>query len=87
MDTSNVALVVCLTLLIVVGINAALYVALRRGKETGQIELLRRAARRARQPWKYEDDALQELSRRVADLKREDQMQLDPADQADRKNG
>lgn len=68
MDISKVALVVCLTLFIVVGINAALYVSLRRGNEAGQIELFRRAAQRAREPWKDEDEALQELSRRVAGL-------------------
>ena len=70
MDLSKGVLVICLILLIVVGINAALYVTLRRGNEAGQIELFRRAAQRAREPWKEEDDALQELSRRVAGLKR-----------------
>jgi hypothetical protein len=69
MDFSQVALVICLTLIIVVGVNAALYVSLRRGNEAGQIELFRRAAQRAREPWKEEDEALQELSRRVALLK------------------
>jgi hypothetical protein len=70
MDFSKVFLVICLTLVIVVGVNAALYVSLRRGNEAGQIELFRRAAQRAREPWKEEDEALQELSRRVAGLNR-----------------
>ena len=69
MDYSQVVMVVCLTLVLVVGVNAALYVLFRRGNEAGQIELFRRAARRAREPWKEEDEALQELSRRVAGLK------------------
>ena len=70
MDLNGVPLVICLTVFIVIGVNAALLVALRRGNEAGQIELLKRAASRARQPWKHEDEALKELSKRVADLKR-----------------
>lgn len=69
MDTGNVPLVLCLTLVVVIGINAALYVSLRGGSTAGQIELFRRAAQRARQPWKDEEDALEELSKRVAILK------------------
>lgn len=69
MDTENVLLVVCLTLFLVIGINAALYVSLRGGGTQTQIDLFRRAAQRARQPWKEEDEALQELSERVAALK------------------
>lgn len=68
-DTENVLLVVCLTLFLVIGINAALYVSLRGGGTQTQIDLFRRAAQRARQPWKEEDEALQELSERVAALK------------------
>lgn len=75
MEMSKVALVVCLTLFIVVGINAALLVALRRGKEASQIDLLRRAAHRAQQPWAHEDEALKELSRRVSELKGESEPQ------------
>jgi hypothetical protein len=58
-----------LTLFLVVGLNAAIYAALRGGGTQTQIELFRRAAQRARQPWKDEDEALQELSKRVAVLK------------------
>jgi hypothetical protein len=77
MEPSNILLVICLTLVIVVGVNAALYAALRRGNEASQFELFRRAARRARQPWKDEDDALQELSRRVAELRQGDKREDD----------
>lgn len=67
MDYERVALVVCLTLFIIIGINAALYVTLtRRNGTIGQIELMRRAARRARHPWEEEDKSLEELSRLVA---------------------
>ena len=69
MDPDRVLLVICLTVFIVVGVNAALLVALRRGNEVSQIDLFKRAAGRARQPWVHEDEALEELSRRVAELK------------------
>lgn len=69
MQSDNLLLVLCLTLFLVVGINAAIYASLRGGGTQTQIDLFRRAAQRARQPWKDEDEALQELSRRVAALK------------------
>lgn len=69
MESDNILLVICLTLFLVVGLNAAIYAALRGGGTQTQIELFRRAAQRARQPWKDEDEALQELSKRVAALK------------------
>lgn len=73
MDTSRVIPVICLALFLAAGIPAALYVALRRDRGgVGQVELFRRAAHRARQPWSEEDENLQELSRRVAALKKED---------------
>ena len=69
MNSEKITLVVCLTLFMVVGINAALYVALRRGGEASLIELTRRAVHRLRDPWKDEDEALQELSRLVSKFK------------------
>ncbi len=69
MDPNRVILVVCVTLFLVVGINAAIYVSFSRKNTIGQIELMRRAANRARDPWGPEDANLQELSRLVADLK------------------
>jgi len=71
MDGEKVALVICLTLFIVVGVNAAIYAMSRGGSTLSQIEILRRASQRARQPWKPEDEALEELSKRVAELRRE----------------
>ncbi len=70
MDPNKAMLVVCLTVFIVIGVNAAIYAAFRRGNEANQIELLRKAASRARHPWAKEDQALEELSKRVADLKK-----------------
>jgi hypothetical protein len=72
MDTTKVILVVCITLVAVAIINAAIFAAIRRGNEAGQIELFQRAVRRTRQPWQSEDDALQELSKRVEELKKKE---------------
>jgi len=69
MDTSKVVWVVCLALVIALGIPAALYVASSHGDQTGWVEMLQRAAGRARQPWKREDDDLAELSRQVKKLR------------------
>lgn len=69
MDIDRVVLVVCLTVFIVVGLNASIYAFLRRGSGAAQIDLFRKAAGRARQPWITEDQALQELSDRVTALR------------------
>lgn len=69
MEPSKVFWVVCITLFLVVGINAAIFVWVSGKNTVGQIELLRRAAHRARQPWKSEEEALKELSQAVAHLK------------------
>ncbi|MEX2142957.1 MAG: hypothetical protein WD740_00045 [Anaerolineales bacterium] len=66
---SNIILVLCLTALIGLGIPAMLYAGLRRGGTVGQIELLRRASRQARQPWQREDSQLAELSQKVEALR------------------
>lgn len=71
MDTGRAALVIFLTLVIVIGVNVLIYLSLRNRSSIGQIEMLRRAARRARNPWEDEDNDLRELSRRVAEFKRQ----------------
>jgi hypothetical protein len=65
MDYGKLILVFFITLILVVGVNAIIYVMLRRVNAVGEIELFRRAAKRAKRPWAQEDDALEELSRRV----------------------
>jgi hypothetical protein len=62
MDIDRATIVICVTLFIVIGINAAIYASYRRGTQSTTIDLLRKAAKRARDPWKVEDQALQELS-------------------------
>ena len=48
------------------------YAGLRRGKEANMVELTRKAAQRARNPWQDEEEALQELSRMVSSLEKTD---------------
>jgi hypothetical protein len=69
----KVTLVIGLTLLIVIGANVLLYFSFRDRSLPHQIELFRRAAQRARNPWQDEDDDLGELSNLVAKLKNKDQ--------------
>lgn len=69
MDSDRIFLVIVLTAVIVIGINGLLYVAFRRGNEANMIDLTRKALQKTRNPWQEEDEALQELSRLVADLK------------------
>lgn len=64
----KVTLVFGLTLIIVIGTNVILYFGFRDRSLPHQIELFRRAARRARNPWQDEDDALGELSDLVSKL-------------------
>lgn len=68
-DSLSPALVVCLALALVAAINAALVATLARGSPHAQIELLQRAVRSIRDPWKKENEAVDELRRRVAGLK------------------
>ena len=80
MDTDRAALVICLTLFIVIGINAAIYVSFRRGEGVRQVDLFRQAFKTARQPWKSEDDALKELSDLVSDIKERSSLPEDSSD-------
>ena len=70
----KVTLVIGLTLIIVIGVNVILYFAVRDRSLPHQIELFRRAARRARNPWQDEDDALGELSDLVSILENSKQL-------------
>jgi len=69
LDYWKVTLVVGLTLLIVIGFNALLFVSFRKGGSGNLSETLRRTAKTSRNPWELEDKALQQLSDEVAKLK------------------
>jgi hypothetical protein len=62
------AAVICLTLLIVVAVNGGLILALRRGGTQRQVDLLKRAAKAARNPWAEQDQTMSELRERVSQL-------------------
>jgi hypothetical protein len=69
MDLDRAALVICLTVGAIILINIMIYLSLRRGQGVMTVDLMRKATRRARNPWQDEDEALQELSEIVASLK------------------
>ncbi len=65
----SLTLVLCVVLVLGLGVPASLYLSARRGGGAQQIELWKRAGDRARNPWKAEDDNLEELARKVDALK------------------
>ncbi|MFZ6028355.1 MAG: hypothetical protein ACOYYS_11625 [Chloroflexota bacterium] len=79
-DGQQASLVICLTVAVVILLNVAIVSLLRRGpgSSIGQIEMLRRAAHRARHPWEEEDEHLKELSRQVAALKKQPEEENNP---------
>ena len=77
MDMDRALLVICLTVGVVILINVMIYLSLRRGNEVTTVDLFRKAAKRARNPWQDEDDALRELSDIVAGLQKNND-QTDP---------
>jgi len=62
------AAVILLALGLVVLINGVMLLSFSRSRLSEQIRLLRRATQQARDPWKSEDQALEELGRRVSEL-------------------
>jgi hypothetical protein len=72
------AVVICLAVAIVVAVNGGLVLAVRRGGTQRQIEMLRRAAKAARNPWVDQDKEMSELRERVAQLKAESESSSEP---------
>jgi len=69
MDPGQYIFLFCLVAFIVIGINAFLYVTLKQKNTVNQVDLLRKAAERARDPWGEENANLAELSNRIAELR------------------
>jgi hypothetical protein len=71
MDPVKAGIVILITLVVIVIMNLAIYVYARRGRHglPHEIEMLKRAANRARNPWGKEDAMLEELSRLTEALK------------------
>jgi hypothetical protein len=58
-----------LVIFLVISVNVGLIRAARGKIAFPEIELFRRTARQARDPWKAQEEDLKELSRRVTELK------------------
>ncbi len=71
MDPVKAGIVILITLVVIVIINLAIYFYARRGRHglPHEIEMLKRAANRVRNPWVKEDTMLEELSRLTEALK------------------
>jgi hypothetical protein len=72
-NEGNVFLVLGIVLVLGLALPVALFFSSRRGQGAEQIELYKRAASRARNPRKAEDDKLEELSSKVRALKDEEE--------------
>jgi hypothetical protein len=80
MKTTNVLLVICGTITIVVLINAGILVALLRSNYQGQFKVFGKILQSARNPWQGENDDYRELRKRVAELDRPDAKEQDHED-------
>jgi hypothetical protein len=79
-NTGRALLVVILTLLGVILINVAIYYSVRGKGTIGQIHLMQKAVKQARNPWEVEDKALVELSDLVKKLKQEPAQENPPGE-------
>ena len=70
-DAGRAALVIGLCLAGVILINLVIYYMVANRNNAGQVNMLRKAANRVRDPWKDEDESLLELSKLVGRLKNE----------------
>lgn len=67
---NNTALVLCLGVLAAIGLPVLIYMGARGGSGVRAIDIFKRGANIARNPWQQEDENLEELSRRVEHLNR-----------------
>jgi hypothetical protein len=70
-DAGKALLVIVLTVVGVVLINLVIYAMVKGRGTIGQIEIMRKTVKQARDPWELEDNALRELSELVKKLKNE----------------
>ncbi|MEA3440323.1 MAG: hypothetical protein U9R58_08575 [Chloroflexota bacterium] len=73
MDPLKAALVITLALFIIVGINIVIYIIVKGSSRDMPLtmDIIRRAAKRVRNPWIVEDTMLEELADITAKLKNE----------------
>jgi hypothetical protein len=65
---TKIILALVVVVLLVVGINGMLLVAVRKNRDIKHFQLWQKAIHRARDPWHGEDQDLAELSRLVSNL-------------------
>ncbi|OGO14766.1 MAG: hypothetical protein A2Z14_02820 [Chloroflexi bacterium RBG_16_48_8] len=68
MQTDNVFLIICGTLILVLLINAGILVALLRSESSGQLKVLGKAFESFRDPWGRGNKDLKELRERISKL-------------------
>jgi hypothetical protein len=78
MDSGRFLVILCGALLIGVAIPAFLVFYLKRDNSAGLVRALRRGAETARDPWKRNQQDLDELARRVEALKQKQNHPTDP---------
>jgi hypothetical protein len=74
---NGVLLVILILAVLVVGVNGALFLLLKRGRTDQYFTLWKKVANQARNPWQQEEDNLDELSRLVSDLKQIEKAEQD----------
>jgi hypothetical protein len=65
-------IVIVFLLFVIVSINVSLIYAVKNHSLSKSIDIIRKTGQVSRQPWKKEDQMLSDLSKKVADLKKED---------------
>jgi hypothetical protein len=80
MDTSKASAVICLTLVAVIIVNLLIYFSFRRGFTLPEIDVLRKFATRSNQPWRREQEELDELSKLVEKLKQPQEQNEDESE-------
>lgn len=84
METKAIIAIIVVVLL-VVGVNGVLYLMMRKSQVGRHFRLWQQAANRARNPWQEENDQLNELSKLVENLKK-DETRVDQQDTQDAQN-
>lgn len=85
-DTGRAFLVIVLTVIGVIFINLSIYYMVRNRSTIGQIDLLRKVSKQARNPWLGEDQALEELSKLVKSLEKDTQKPVEEIEKNNRES-
>jgi hypothetical protein len=69
MDPGKASTVICLTLFAVIAVNVLIYFAFRGGIKFHEIDAIQKFTDRSHQPWRKDQEDLDELSKLVENLK------------------